>query len=382
MDKESKTLFLHIGLPKTGSTSIQEHLLRNQRKLRDKGILYPTPLVSVGHHAESLLILREVEPEFIYYWHRIATKAADSKRGNTKKLLETINQQVNSMEQKDKILIISSEGIFEAFPNIEKISLFTNFFPNYKIKIILYLRRIDAMVESAVMEYIKNNEPISDQVINKIMKFRVDQQLKIPMSLKLWEDLIGKDNIIVRPFEREQLVGNEVIKDFMSIITPLPIHDEGENATDNNSSISIEGAYFLKETVSYPSWNRSPKDGFIGSVIVSSERLRKISQYKGALLSPKVRLELINRLRSTYDKLKIYLSKENRKNLFIGPLPGENDKWEPFNGLNFENTKPIYDEIINTLYKKFEYQQKEIANLQNNLDKKVSEIQALRNQLS
>lgn len=34
-------LILHVGTPKTGTTSVQSYLDKKQRKLRSKGILYP-----------------------------------------------------------------------------------------------------------------------------------------------------------------------------------------------------------------------------------------------------------------------------------------------------------------------------------------------------
>ena len=40
-----KTLYLHIGLPKTGTTSIQKFCMDNKKKLNDMGINY---LINVG----------------------------------------------------------------------------------------------------------------------------------------------------------------------------------------------------------------------------------------------------------------------------------------------------------------------------------------------
>ena len=52
---QEKTLYLHIGLPKTGTTSIQNYLFENREALMQRGVCYPKPLASVGHHAEALL---------------------------------------------------------------------------------------------------------------------------------------------------------------------------------------------------------------------------------------------------------------------------------------------------------------------------------------
>lgn len=47
-----KTVYLHIGLEKTGSTSIQQVLYNNYSLLKDNGFLYPADLIGYPNHVE------------------------------------------------------------------------------------------------------------------------------------------------------------------------------------------------------------------------------------------------------------------------------------------------------------------------------------------
>lgn len=50
-----KKLFIHIGMPKCGSTTLQEFCTANRETLRHKGCLYPVPLNGLSQHAELTL---------------------------------------------------------------------------------------------------------------------------------------------------------------------------------------------------------------------------------------------------------------------------------------------------------------------------------------
>ena len=342
-------LFLHIGLPKTGTTSIQNYLFQNRNALRKFGIHYPKPLTSVGHHAESLLILREKHPEKVFQWHRDATNFAGKYRGKLSKIIYKIDNEFSTIDSERRCIVLSSEGIFESFRTFDEINLFKTLFSKYTIKVIFYIRRIDKMIDSAIMEHIKLYEPISKHVINKNVLFRENEQLKIPAQLKIWEEVIGKSNIILRPFERTQLKYGDAIKDFMSIICPdYPI--ELIKQSEHNKSIPLECAYFMAKNLSYPSWNRNDLEAEISAIIISSNKLQRIFGNSSQIFSPEQKRQFITKLDPCYSKLAKYYLKRENGNLFLEPLPDLEESWQPFEGLNVENTKPIYDEIIEAFY--------------------------------
>lgn len=64
-----KTAFLHVGLPKTGSTSIQDFLFTERAALEEEGVLFPSPTTATreariaagegwGRHASILAAMQ------------------------------------------------------------------------------------------------------------------------------------------------------------------------------------------------------------------------------------------------------------------------------------------------------------------------------------
>lgn len=344
MSKNKKILFLHIGLPKTGTTSIQSYLLANKKELERSSICYPTPLSSEGHHSESLILLRDIESSKTLAWHKPATEAADRFDGGVNGLKQRILEEVKDCNK----IIISSEGIIEEFDTIKKVKLFFDFFCDYEIFVILYIRRIDFMINSAILQHVKVSQPISDAVIKKNIDFRVNQQKKIPELLSVWGKVFGEQNIIVRPFEKQQLFKNNVVTDFLSLINS----DLSQDKIDGfkNSSISILCAYFMADILPYPSYIRNREDALLGSILINSEIINDKKNFEINILSPKERIEIINSLEDTYECISNKYLK-NQRRLFISPLPDLDDEWQEFSGLNYTNTKVIYKDIINKLMK-------------------------------
>ena len=298
------------------------------------------------------MFLRRNHPEAIFHWHPPATEAADTCEDTLLGLYQKLDGALNRMEVKQRNLVLSCEGIMEAFSNVRDMSLFKQVLPEYTIKVILYIRRIDKMTNSAILEEVKVRQSISDHVIQRNIAFREKQQLDMLEKLRKWESIVGRENIIVRPFEKEQLKGGDAVADFVASIDPQYAITRA-TSEERNMAISVEGAYFMARTLSFPANTRNSIEGAIGQIIVSSQSLRTNSMYKYPLLSPGMRRSQIDKLEPIYQEIaKKYLNREDGR-LFFEPVPEPDEKWEPFEGLTFENTKLIYDEIITTFYQRY-----------------------------
>lgn len=58
-----KTLYIHIGTPKTGTTSIQNFCGLNREKLKEQGVLYPI----MNYHYERKSVNRNGPPLFLLF---------------------------------------------------------------------------------------------------------------------------------------------------------------------------------------------------------------------------------------------------------------------------------------------------------------------------
>ena len=112
-------------------------------------------------------------------------------------------------------VIISSEhfdnaNFLDDFSAIYK--LFSSLFET--IKIIVYLRRQDLFLELTLYERIKKGE--TDQHIDDFLDKKTVKNYYC--FIDLMSRVFGKSNIVVRPFERQQLSGNDVVVDFLNIL--------------------------------------------------------------------------------------------------------------------------------------------------------------------
>ena len=86
-------LILHVGTPKTGTTSVQVYLDKKQRKLRSKGILYPNRF----HNPDS--------PKHQWFERNLLS-------GNVEKLVSNFNDILNHVKEHTHTILLSSEGIY------------------------------------------------------------------------------------------------------------------------------------------------------------------------------------------------------------------------------------------------------------------------------
>ncbi len=86
-------LILHVGTPKTGTTSVQVYLDKKQRKLRLQGILYPTRF----HNPNA--------PRHQWFERNLVSS-------NFESLLENFVDILNHVEEHTHTILLSSEGIY------------------------------------------------------------------------------------------------------------------------------------------------------------------------------------------------------------------------------------------------------------------------------
>ncbi|MEE9304134.1 MAG: hypothetical protein V3U84_10150, partial [Thiotrichaceae bacterium] len=101
-------LILHVGTPKTGTTSVQVYLDKKQRKLRSKGVLYPTRF----HNPNA--------PKHQWFERNLVS-------GNVESLLDNFKDILNHLEEHTHTILLSSEGIYNHwwdFPEESKALLF------------------------------------------------------------------------------------------------------------------------------------------------------------------------------------------------------------------------------------------------------------------
>ena len=203
---------LHIGTAKSGTTSIQSFLEKNKNELSKQNILYPSSLKlfpTGNHRLISWYVCNEnnLKKElFMYKKHKrqIFCEALDILYLELK---EFENELKNFKEQK---CIISSEDLSSyglENKNVNKIkAVLGNFFR--KIRIILYIRRpIDRGISAL------NTRIIAGDSFDKPV---IPENLSPNRLIKVWSEIFGAENIIVRLFNKNDYIDNDLISDFCS----------------------------------------------------------------------------------------------------------------------------------------------------------------------
>jgi len=149
-----KKLYLHIGLHKTATSSIQQSLIKNHDLLLRNGVLYPKSLGQ--NHSVPIFSMFSDNPEAVY-----GNIIADKNVGTdySKQNIEQQERFLREVSENKQIhsLVISGEGI-SAMPQkgLQKLKIFIDeHFSEFELEIICYVRNPIDSISSEFQELIK-----------------------------------------------------------------------------------------------------------------------------------------------------------------------------------------------------------------------------------
>jgi hypothetical protein len=222
IDQQKKTLYLHIGMGKTGTTALQLFFADNRHALEQQGILYPKlGEVSSAHHKLSPHVPRFLEQT----WNFMSASDWAPQVANTR----------------CQCILLSSELISRTSP--EKVGPFCDSVRAlFDLKVVIYVRRQDDIVMASYNQHIKSGmqkRPLLNIYQDMIPKFDYDA------LLSPWEESVGADSIIVRPYEHGQFFDGDLRKDFLKNVLGVEIGDRFRfDSTNPNPGLSkVTGEY-------------------------------------------------------------------------------------------------------------------------------------------
>jgi len=183
----SKTLILHIGTHKTGTSSIQYSLLRNSNLLQKNSIRY-VPL----HRYRNIL-------------KDLAQEQIDLKKFQ-KFACDPLSALLLSAERLSGNLATYNDNLFQELINLKKISEHFDF----KLKVMCYLRKQDSYLESAYMQHLKWGYK---DTFSKFLEAKENSQDWL-MFYESLRSIFDENNLVVKPFEKKFLYQNDVVADF------------------------------------------------------------------------------------------------------------------------------------------------------------------------
>lgn len=227
----TKKALIHIGAPKTGSTTIQIALTVAGANARLGSVAYPdftSDVFSNAHHYLSLFYQDEAA-QFPHFRHQ-------AKHGgySIPEMYETFQNILASNEK----VILSAESMMEFDrDSIRRLKQDLDRHGYTEYMIVLYVREPVAHYRSILQEFLKISRYC-------IQPYYYRGLVRMKNAAQAFADVFG-DCMCVREFERDKLVGNDVVADFASVasrffdeaLTPEPIAV--------NESLSAEAAFIM-----------------------------------------------------------------------------------------------------------------------------------------
>lgn len=252
-----KTLVLHIGDHKTGSTTLQDMFATGQLTLADGKLLYPGYLnhnYLLGQFRAELRRFSSLRRSLVarpdrakYALHSLPK--GNAQRPNLPKLRSMI------AETEAEFIVLSGEEFENIAPINTKVVLdhwFSDLVDDYRV--IAYVRPHAARLVSNFAELVKLGEFRGDMA-DYLAKLLASERFHFAQRFLRWRNIFG-DQFILRPMIRSELANHSVVDDFMQIafegrahhIGQMPLANESLGLTDLAALKFIQERFDLEQT--------------------------------------------------------------------------------------------------------------------------------------
>ena len=208
-----KTLYIHIGYGKTGTTFIQTFFYKNHTKIDD--LYYPRTHLNTKQHLKLSSI---------------------NKKEFDKKEWINLKNEIDGVK-KNKIFISTEELIYDKKLH-NNFNFVKDLFSNYSIKIIVSVNNYIDMIYKSYLEFIKKYE--NEYVCNNIFKF-IDKFQHNFQYVELERFKNNFENVITIFYSK-----NKLLDDFCKVLN-LKLPENIESIGKLNPSIEIEYLSYLEE---------------------------------------------------------------------------------------------------------------------------------------
>lgn len=228
------TLVLHIGMPKTGTTSIQETFGKQRKVLQNLGISYPRKKPYNHSNTFAPIFLGSRLNTIYFKQNRINTEEKAQKK--VRELKSYWKKQFRNNTQ--DTFIISAESLYRLTPDeIASVREFVApYFDNFKV--IVYVRQPEAALKSLWGQHVKTLS--STQTQQELFNSVIDSYNYI--FVQDWAKVFGRQSIIVRVFDKTAFVNGVLLDDFLVSIGSEPnliLKDASKNESFGRHTLAL-----------------------------------------------------------------------------------------------------------------------------------------------
>jgi hypothetical protein len=220
------TVYLHIGAPKTATSTLQGTLAANYKPLLAGGVLYPRLLRHGDAHHTLVCDLIQA-----YQGHTMADLwYGERTRGEA---WGELQREIEQHEQRIDKIILSSELFFGQTQRLEDmLADIRNRLSGHELKVVVYLRRQDELYSSFYNQDVKGARQWAHNAYQFYQTHQIFQH-DYDALLDIWSRAVGRENMVIRPYEAAQWVGGDIIEDFCAATGIAPL--QPANASANES---------------------------------------------------------------------------------------------------------------------------------------------------
>jgi hypothetical protein len=295
-----KTIYLHIGTHKTGTTSIQHFLASNRVLLQDVGVSYPNVrIVEKAHHVLAGQLIHDAGLTIFNKTGEIADIDTID--------MDSWHELKQHIERTDYQHIVISSEEFEwlTVPSIipELIG------EEFHFKIIVFVRRQDQYLESIYQQFIKDSAtrlslPIEDWCRNVLNNKRYHDY---SILVDRWGEVFGDDSLHVINFD--DAVRDGIERTFLSVI------GIDREAAENFKVPEKTWLQRQKEgldvgCVEFLRWSNmldmtaEKHDSILNALMEVSDRFKEKGEFEQHFLTAETRMLIMESVRDSNEKLR------------------------------------------------------------------------------
>lgn len=276
------SVIVHIGSPKTGTTSIQNTLSQNEAALSQLGFRYARAFRKGPSHNFMTVLLRQGEGAFVA-----------RKLDREARLSDTAQ------------IILSSELLFALDGGA---LLEQALSPNLKddLRIICYLRRPDLYAEAMFKQRLKSGK--LRVPFRKFLRTRMETLRYLPI-LEQFSQRFGQTALVPRIFSSTTLSGGDVVEDFLDLVGVRDRSDLAKEHGQSNKTLSLEASQAVGEITFSSSKER--RDTIRHLMLTADAALFRSRD----ILDPTARSELLNSVSEDLEQIR-HMYFPDREQLF------------------------------------------------------------------
>lgn len=204
-------LYVHIGLHKTGSSTIQRFFRLNTALTERHGLVFPDLGFDSRTHGGVIAALRDIE------------------KGDAAG--ETVFEAIDRLADVDgRSFLLSTENFELMAPR--RIALFAERIRRrHDVRIIAYVHDLTRLMPSVYAQRTKKGRNLRD--IDTFFAMTADwKRFRVSEIIGRWGEVFGWDKVRVRALDREALVGGDLVSDAVAAVgLPASVIDEAPAAT-------------------------------------------------------------------------------------------------------------------------------------------------------